>query len=107
MQDSITELAKQFPGVAITIPAEDLEKFGNNLVKNTIEQYRAEIAAKEAEARQEKLLTAKEVAEFFGISTKTVTRWRDRGQLTPVYVGGLIKYRKSECLRILEDQQKA
>ena len=105
MNNAIIELAERCPGVAITINADDLKNFGSELVKDAIKSYREEIAAKEAEARQEKLLTAKEVAEFFDISTKTVTRWRDRGLLTPVFVGGLIKYRKSECLQILEQKE--
>ena len=45
----------------------------------------------------EVLLTPKEVAKFFHVNTKTVTRWAMSGELTPIRtLGGHRRYRKSE-----------
>lgn len=107
MDNSIMELAKTYPGVSITIQAGDLEKFGNALIEGTMKRYREDFAAREAEERQEKLLTAKEVAKTFGVCTKTITRWRKAGIITPVPVGGLLKYKSSDCRRIIEAKDKA
>lgn len=107
MENPIIDLAKQFPGVAITIPAGDLEKFGTALIEGTMKRYREDLAAKEAEERNEKLLTAKEVAQKFGVCSKTITRWRKAGIISPVPVGGLLKYRNSDCRRIIEEMAKA
>lgn len=107
MEKTIMELAQQFPGVSITIPAGELEKFGNALIEGTMKRYREDLAAREAEEREEKLLTAKEVAQKFGVCTKTVTRWRKAGIISPVPVGGLLKYRNSDCRRIIEERGQA
>lgn len=96
------DLAKQFPSVAITIPAVELEKFGVALIEGTMKRYREDLAQRESEERNEKLLTAKEVAQLFGVCTKTITRWREAGIITPVPVGGLLKYRNSDCRRIIQ-----
>lgn len=98
------ELAKNFPGVSVTIPAEELEKFGTTLIEGTMKRYREELAARESEEQKEKLLTAKEVAEKFGVCTKTISRWRKAGIISPVPVGGLLKYRNSDCRRIIEER---
>lgn len=96
------ELTKTFPGVSITIQAGDLEKFGNALIEGAMKRYREDLAAREAEERQEKLLTTKEVAKTFGVCAKTITRWRKAGIITPVPVGGLLKYKSSDCRRIIQ-----
>ena len=107
MENSIMDLAKQFPGVSISIPARELEKIGTALIEGTMQRYREDLAAREAEERNEKLLTAKEVAQKFGVCAKTITRWRKAGIITPIPVGGLLKYRNSDCLRIIEDKAQA
>ena len=104
MDYSIIDLAKQIPGVSLTIPAGELERFGEALIEGTIKRYREDLAAREAEERNEKLLTAKEVAKKFGVCTKTVTRWRKAGVISPIPVGGLLKYRNSDCLRIIQER---
>lgn len=106
MENSIMNLARTFPGVSITIPAEELEKFGNDLIEGAIKRYREGFAAKEAEMHEEKLLTAKEVAKKFGVCAKTISRWRKAGIISPISVGGLLKYRNRDCQRIIDAQSR-
>ncbi len=96
------EMAGNYPSVAVTVPVAELEKFGNTLVEKAIARYKDELEAREATEREEKLLTAREVAAKFGVCVKTVTRWRKAGYIEPVPVGGLFKYRLSDCRKIQE-----
>lgn len=105
MQD-LLKLAGEHPGLSVTIPAAELEKFGSSLVENAIARYKNELQARELAESEEKLLTAREVAAKFGVCAKTITRWRKAGYIEPVPVGGLLKYRLSDCKRILEEGKK-
>ncbi len=106
-QSKLMELAQQFPSVSITVPAADLLSFGAAIVSDTMEKYKAELEAKIQAENEEKLLTAQEVAALFGVCTKTVSRWKKVGYLTPIPVGGILKYRRSECRRIIEEKGRA
>ncbi len=107
MDLDIINFARNFPQASVTVCAADLERFGVELLKKARNEYEAEITRQVIAERERGLLTAKEVAEYFGVSTKTVTRWRKAGYLEPVAVGGLFKYRRSDCRRILEEKGRA
>jgi len=50
----------------------------------------------------EKLLTPAEVANRFGVSPKTVTRWAQKGKLTSIRTpGGHRRYRETEVRALL------
>ena len=106
-QVKLMELAQQFPQVSVTIPAADLLSFGAAIVSDTMARYKAELEARIQAEKEEKLLTAREVAALFNVCTKTVARWKKAGYLTAVPVGGILKYRRSECRRILEEKGRA
>ena len=51
----------------------------------------------------ERLLTPAEVAAWFRVDPKTVTRWAQAGKLTAIRtLGGHRRYRESEVSRLLE-----
>jgi excisionase family DNA binding protein len=53
-------------------------------------------------AEQEILLTPAEVAKFFRVDPKTVTRWAKAGKLTAIRtLGGHRRYRQSEVHNLL------
>ena len=106
-QGNLMELAQQFPNVCITVPAGDLLSFGAAIVSDTMARYKAELEARIKAESEEKLLTAREVAALFNVCPKTITRWKNAGYLTPVPVGGILKYRRSECRRIIEERGRA
>ena len=107
MDAGILDLMRAYPQASITVNAADLERFGVDLLRRAREEYEAEITKKVIAEREEALLTAREGAKFFSVSTKTVTRWRQARYLVPVAVGGSYKYRKSDCRRILEEKGRA
>ena len=94
---TIEEIAKTFPNVSLTIQASDLIAFGERLVSETLAK-----AKEEGTKHDDPLLTEEEVRNLFGVSSTTLWRWRKRGYLEGVPVGGRIKYRSSDCQRILK-----
>jgi excisionase family DNA binding protein len=47
------------------------------------------------------LLTSREVAELFRVSTETIYRWGRQGTLDPVTVGGTIRFRRTDVEALL------
>ena len=41
-----------------------------------------------------KLMTKKQVADLFGISERTVDRWRHEGAITAIKVGSIVRFRE-------------
>ena len=55
----------------------------------------------------EKLLTPQEVATFFRVDPKTVTRWAKAGKLTSVRtLGGHRRYREAEVRTLLSGSEQ-
>jgi excisionase family DNA binding protein len=55
-------------------------------------------------ADTEKLLTPREVADAFGVNTKTLARWAKAGKLTSIRtLGGHRRYRPSEIRALIEE----
>lgn len=95
------EIAKQYPQVSITVQAADLLAMGASIVSDTVAKYRAEVEARERAEREEKMLTAQEAGKMLGVCERTLYRWRRAGYIEGVRVGGVIKYRRSDCRVIL------
>lgn len=49
----------------------------------------------------DRLLSKKEVAEKFGITTRTVNRWRNRGVLKAVVVGKVVRFRPDDVQAVI------
>lgn len=101
---TIAELAREYPGVSITIQAADLVAFGERLVADTMAAARADEAARIKRAAAEDLISDTEACRIFKVSKQTLWRWRAKGYIEGVSVGGRIKYRKTECERILANK---
>ena len=50
----------------------------------------------------EKLLTAKEVAQLFSVSTVTISSWVSKGVLTKYSIGGRTKFKYTEVMDSLK-----
>ena len=56
----------------------------------------------------DELLTPAEVAEMFGVNSKTVARWADSGRLAFIRTqGGHRRFRRSEITALLADSGPA
>jgi excisionase family DNA binding protein len=58
----------------------------------------------EARPVEDRIVTAGEVAQMFGVSTKTVDRWEETGKLRPAFrtPGGHRRYRLTEVQALIE-----
>lgn len=101
---TIAELAREYPGVSITIAAADLLAFGEKLVADTMAAARQDEAARVKAASAEEFISEADACRLLGVSSQTLWRWRKRGYIESVSVGGRIKYRKEECQRILSGE---
>ena len=101
---TIAEIARDFPQVSITIQAADLLALLERLVADTMAAARADEAARIKAAEAEDLITDAEACRLFGVSKQTLWRWRAKGYIEGVAVGGRIKYRRADCRRILDQK---
>ena len=94
----IQELAQCAPQINLTISASDLKDFAARLIEETKEQLEQEISDSKAES----YLSSEKVMQMMEISKTTLWRWKQRGYLVPVRVGGNERYRMSDIKKILE-----
>ena len=94
----IRELAQCAPQINLTITAGDLKDFATLLIAET----RAELEQSISESKAEAYLTGEKVMEMLEISKATLYRWKQRGYLVPIRIGGNDRYRLSDIDRILQ-----
>lgn len=95
---NISELAQNAPQINLTITAADLRNFASELISQTKEQLEQEISDSKAET----YLSSEKVMEMMEISKTTLWRWKQRGYLVPVRIGGNDRYRLSDIKKIME-----
>jgi PTS system nitrogen regulatory IIA component len=54
----------------------------------------------------ERLLTARELADLLGFQAGTVVNWAERGELPSFKIGGRLRFRQSEVLAWLEERRQ-
>lgn len=101
MEIDIIKLATERPGTIVSITAGDLLKANSQLVSDVKRELTEEIERKNSET----LLTPKMVGDKFKVDPSTLWRWKKRGYLVPINVGGQLRYKSSDVEKILEDQQ--
>ena len=94
----IQQLAQCAPAINLTITASDLKEFAALLIAETKEQLEQEISDSKAET----YLSSEKVMEMMEISKTTLWRWKQRGYLVPVRIGGNDRYRLSDIQKIVE-----
>lgn len=68
-------------------------------IRNAQQQVKMTTALSPLDRRQ--LLTESQVAELFAVTPRTVRRWASAGELTPVRIGGVTRYREDEVLGVI------
>jgi hypothetical protein len=90
------------PGVTVAVGLSDLTEWHKEVIADTRRELENEIASAKAETH----VSPKRAAEIFDIDPSTLHRWKIKGYLTPVEVGGKRRYRMSDINRILEGGRK-
>ena len=95
---NIIELAQCAPAISITITAEELKEFATQLIAETKQQLEQEVSDNKAVT----YLSGENVMDMLKISKSTLWRWKQRGYLIPVRIGGNDRYLSTDIDRLLQ-----
>lgn len=84
--------------MAVTITAGDLVKANNRLIIDVKEELMEEISRKDSVT----YLTSEMVVKKLNVDPSTLWRWKKRGYLVPINVGGQLRYKSTDIDKILE-----
>ena len=97
--EQLLKILQDAPNISVNVRGADLISFGRDLI--TQAQRQKDEENKKVIEPPDKLLDYKEALELFGVSGQTLWRWRKAGYIRPVRVGGKLKYRREDCVEIL------
>lgn len=100
MNSNLIQLQQQFPDLAVTIKLADLIEANQILIENA----KAELEQKISDSKGDTYLTTERVIEMMGVSKTTLWRWKQKGYLVPVRIGGNDRYKLSDINRIIEGE---
>lgn len=90
------------PGVTVNIGLADLSEWHREVIANTKKELEESIMEQKAES----YVSPKKASEIFGVDLSTLHRWKHKGYLTPIEVGGKRRYKMSDINRILESGRR-
>lgn len=94
---NIQELVEKCVNVSITVEVKDLKHFADYLIEQTKKELEETVISDKAETYP----TPSQVSEMLNVDTTTLWRWKKKGYLVPIEVGGKRRYRMSEVKAIL------
>jgi hypothetical protein len=94
---NIQELIKNGMNVSVTVKSEDLKHFADYLIEQTKKELEETVISDKAETYP----TPKQVSEILNVDLTTLWRYRKKGYLVPIEVGGKRRYRMSDVKAIL------
>jgi predicted DNA-binding transcriptional regulator AlpA len=89
---NIQDIMNSGANVSITISAADLQEVINYTVTTTRKELEQFIVEDKAEA----YLSPNQVSDILNVDLSTLWRWKKKGFLVPIEIGGKRRYRKSE-----------
>lgn len=89
----------------IQVSPKELVNLISEGVKNQLQDFANNPKAKELETNNKPHLTRKETASFFDVSLNCINDWSNKGILKPYKVGQRTYFKKSECLKVMFNQQ--
>jgi len=97
MNIDILNLSKLCPELNITVRAADLTEMAVFIVSEAKRQMQQDLA----DAAAETYVSPQKTAEMLDVDISTLWRWKKRGYLIPIEVGGKRRYKMSDVKRIL------
>lgn len=83
--------------VSVSIGLDDLRRWHQEVLADTKRQLEQAIT----DANAETYPSAKKVAEILDVNESTLFRWRKKGYLVPIEIGGKRRYKMSDVNKIL------
>ena len=99
----LIQLAKECPGLQVSITLGELVEAGRMLVAETKRELEQDIA----DAKAETYVSRAQAMQILGKGSTTLWRWKKLGYLVPVTVGAIDRYRMSDIRRIMEGGDNA
>ena len=97
MEYDLIQLAKECPGLTVSIKLTDLVEANKELIEETKRTLQQTLE----DAKSEEYLSREKVIEWLEVSATTLWRWEKCGYLIPIAVGNKKKYRMSDIQKIL------
>lgn len=94
---NINEILKSEIKLNVTIGIEELRKWHKEVIEDTRRELEEAIISDKAETYP----TPKQVSELLNVDLTTLWRWKRKGYLVPIEVGGKRRYKMSEVKTIL------
>ena len=94
---NLSEIEKTGVNLTLAIGLNDLREWQKEAIENTKRELEEVIASEKVET----FLTPKMVCEKLNVHLTTLWRWKKKGYLLPVEVGGMRRYRMSDIKKIL------
>ena len=94
----LADILKSGGNITLSIKSDDLFKFADIVV----EKARYKIEQDIIQAKSEIYYTRDQAANILNVNPATLWNWSNKGYLTPVKVGGLNRYKKSDIDRIID-----
>lgn len=98
MKKDLIALAKECPGLQVSITLGELVEAGRMLVA----QAKRELEQDLADSKAESYVSRAQAMQILGKGSTTLWRWKKLGYLVPVTVGAIDRYRMSDIRRIME-----
>lgn len=95
---NLVDLVQNAPQINVTVSAADLQEFASTLISQT----NAELEQTISDSKAETYLSTEKVLEMFEISPTTLWRWKKRGYIVPVRLGGNDRYKLSDVKKLME-----
>ena len=98
MYKNLVELAKECPGLQVTITLGELVEANRLLIAET----KRELEQETADSKAETYISRDKAKEILDVSSTTLWRWKKMGYLVPVTMGANDRYRMSDIRLIME-----
>lgn len=98
MEYDLIQLAKECPGLTVSIKLTDLVEANKELIEETKRNLQQTLE----DAKSEEYLSREKVIEWLEVSATTLWRWEKCGYLIHIAVGNKKKYRMSDIQKILQ-----
>lgn len=98
MEYDLIQLAKECPGLTVSIKLTDLVEANKELIEETKRNLQQTLE----DAKSEEYLSREKVIEWLEVSATTLWRWEKCEYLIPIAVGNKKKYRMSDIQKILQ-----
>ena len=89
---------EKYNQIQYVIGKDDLREIINEIIDERIALFEK----RNEEKQNEELVTSEKLMELLGVSKTTVWRWKQRGYLVPVRIGGNDRYRMKDIKKIME-----